>query len=63
MVTLQKVHGSENSFFLLDETQLKQPLTTSQLAAFTKQVTNRQTGCFGNNGCARVCWKNDGGEY
>ncbi|MFK5261425.1 hypothetical protein ACI3PM_18120 [Lactiplantibacillus plantarum] len=34
MVTLQKVHGSENSFFLLDETQLKQPLSTSQLAAF-----------------------------
>ena len=47
MVTLQKVHGSENSFFLLDETQLKQPLTTSQLAAFTKQVTNRQTGWLG----------------
>ena len=47
MVTLQKVHGSENSFFLLDETQLKQPLSTSQLAAFTKQVTNRQTGWLG----------------
>ena len=32
MVTLQKVHGSENSFFLFDETQLTQPLTNTQLA-------------------------------
>ena len=47
MVTLQKVHGSENSFFLLDETQLQQPLTMSQLAAFTRRLTDGKTGLLG----------------
>ena len=44
MVTLQKVHGSENSFFLFDETQLTQPLTNTQLATVTQQLTNAETG-------------------
>jgi len=42
MVTLQKVHGSENSFFLFDETQLTQPLTNTQLATVTQQRTLKQ---------------------
>ena len=47
MVTLQKVHGSENSFFLLDETQLTQPLTKTQLATLTQRLTDSQTGLLG----------------
>lgn len=47
MVTLQKVHGSENSFFLFDETQLTQPLTNTQLATVTQQLTNAETGLLG----------------
>lgn len=47
MVTLQKVHGSENSFFLFDETQLTQSLTNTQLATVTQQLTNAETGLLG----------------
>ena len=47
MVTLQKVHGSENSFFLFDETQLTQSLTNTQLATATQQLTNAETGLLG----------------
>ena len=44
MVQLRKVHGSENRFFLLDQSTLDQPLTDSELAALAQQVTNPKTG-------------------
>ena len=44
MVQLRKVHGSENHFFLLDQTNLDEPLNDSELSALAQQVTNPQTG-------------------
>ncbi|MFC6254621.1 diaminopimelate epimerase [Secundilactobacillus hailunensis] len=44
MVQLRKVHGSENHFFLLDQTTLDQPLNDGELSALAQQVTNPQTG-------------------
>ncbi|EEU30771.1 diaminopimelate epimerase [Limosilactobacillus coleohominis 101-4-CHN] len=44
MVQLLKVHGSQNKFFILDQTTLQQQLTDSELVALTKQITNPQTG-------------------
>ena len=44
MVQLQKVHGSQNTFFLLDQTQLQNPLTKNKLVNLAKQITNSATG-------------------
>ncbi len=44
MVQLQKVHGSQNQFFLLDQTQLKAPLTKEELVNLAQQITRRDTG-------------------
>ena len=44
MVQLQKVHGSQNTFFLLDQTQLQNPLTKNELINLAKQITNSATG-------------------
>lgn len=44
MVQLRKVHGSENHFFLLDQTTLEQPLTDPELAALAQQMTSPKTG-------------------
>ena len=44
MVQLQKVHGSQNQFFLLDQTQLKAPLTKEELVNLAQQITKRDTG-------------------
>lgn len=41
---LQKVHGSQNSFFILDQTLLKRPLTDSELVNLTKNMTSTTTG-------------------
>lgn len=41
---LIKVHGSENEFFILDETLLERPLTQDELVSLTKIVTDRNTG-------------------
>lgn len=38
MVQLLKVHGSENHFFILDQTQLQQQLTDAQLSALGKKL-------------------------
>lgn len=43
-IQLTKVHGSENDFFILDETLLDRTLTEKELVQLTKIVTNRQTG-------------------
>ena len=44
MVQLQKVHGSQNKFFLLDQTQLQTPLTKDELVNLAQQITNSATG-------------------
>lgn len=44
MVMLLKVHGSQNHFFILDQTELDMPLTDEELRDFTKKITNAQTG-------------------
>lgn len=44
MVNLLKVHGSQNHFFILDQTELKNPLTDSELKSFTQKITNSETG-------------------
>lgn len=41
---LIKVHGSENSFFILDETILERPLTEAEIMKVTTTLTNRETG-------------------
>lgn len=47
MVYMQKVHGSQNTFFLLDQTQLKQALSQAELVRLAKQLTNSKTGLLG----------------
>lgn len=47
MPTLLKVHGSQNQFFILDQTTLKQPLTDPELRQLTQQLTDPQTGLLG----------------
>ncbi len=44
MAELLKVHGSENSFFLLDQTTLTTPLADETLVALAKQLCDRQSG-------------------
>ena len=44
MVNLLKVHGSQNHFFILDQTELSNPLTDSELRAFTQKITDPNTG-------------------
>lgn len=41
---LQKVHGSENDFFLLDETELPRTLTALEIDQLSKKLCDRQTG-------------------
>ncbi|MGX7419470.1 diaminopimelate epimerase [Carnobacterium gallinarum] len=43
-IQLTKVHGSENDFFILDETLLERRLIEEELIQLTKVLTNRQTG-------------------
>lgn len=43
-IQLTKVHGSENDFFILDETLLERKLTEAELIQVTKSLTNRQSG-------------------
>lgn len=47
MVYMQKVHGSQNTFFLLDQTQLNQPLSQPELIHLAKQLTNSANGFLG----------------
>ncbi|WP_321385742.1 diaminopimelate epimerase [uncultured Enterococcus sp.] len=46
-ITLQKVHGSENDFFVLDETLLAEPLTQVEIEQLRKSLCNRQSGLLG----------------
>ena len=47
MIKLLRVHGSENSFILLDQEQLEIPMNPDQLIQLAIQVTNNQTGLLG----------------
>ena len=47
MTQLLKVHGSQNSFFILDQTKLKQALTDDELRHLARQLTDPQDGLLG----------------
>lgn len=47
MPTLLKVHGSQNQFFILDQTSLDQALTDPELSQLTRHITDPQTGLLG----------------
>ena len=47
MTQLLKVHGSQNSFFILDQTKLKQALTDDELRRLARQLTDPQDGLLG----------------
>ncbi|GAF35619.1 diaminopimelate epimerase [Lentilactobacillus farraginis] len=44
MAQLLKVHGSQNQFFILDQTELKTKLSQAELVALTKQITDPTKG-------------------
>lgn len=44
MVQLLKVHGSQNKFFILDQTALQTKLSQPELVALAKHVTEPETG-------------------
>ena len=44
MIQLQKVHGSQNKFFLLDQTQFQTPLSKGELVNLTQQITKPESG-------------------
>ncbi|WP_207695657.1 diaminopimelate epimerase [Enterococcus sp. DIV0212c] len=46
-VTMQKVHGSENDFFLIDETQLARPFTDKEIDDLRIRLCNRRSGLLG----------------
>ncbi|MFK4567574.1 diaminopimelate epimerase [Enterococcus sp. UD-01] len=46
-ITMQKVHGSENDFFLIDETELAQSFTSAEIEALRAQLCNRESGLLG----------------
>jgi len=43
-ISMQKVHGSENDFFLIDETQLERPFTDQEIDELRMSLCDRQTG-------------------
>lgn len=55
-IQLIKVHGSSNTFFLLDTTKLDQPLTDAEIIKLTQQATDHQQGLLGGaDGILVVC--------
>lgn len=47
MTELLKVHGSQNSFFLLDQADLAAPLTNPEMQKLARTLTDRETGLLG----------------
>lgn len=47
MVELLKVHGSQNCFFILDQTKLTQELNDDELIALAQQMTSKGNGLLG----------------
>lgn len=59
---IDKVHGSENHFFLLDQTKLKTRLSDQELIKFTKKIADPQTGILnGSDGVLVVDQSNHEG--
>ena len=50
-VMMQKVHGSENDFFLLDETQFERSLTAEEIEQLRIQLCSRETGLLAGVQC------------
>ncbi|MCB5951550.1 diaminopimelate epimerase [Enterococcus sp. BWT-B8] len=46
-VTLQKVHGSENDFFILDEIDLPEPFVHTEVDQLRKSLCDRNNGLLG----------------
>lgn len=44
MTELLKVHGSQNAFFILDQTKLDQELNDDELVALARQITSHENG-------------------
>lgn len=57
MAQLLKVHGSQNKFFILDQTTLEKQLNDQELINLAKQITNPQTGIL--NGADGLLVVND----
>lgn len=57
MVQLLQVHGSENRFFILDQTQLKTQLTDAELSSLAIEICDENTGIL--NGADGVLVIND----
>lgn len=47
MTELLKVHGSQNAFFILDQTKLNQELNDDELVALARQITSHENGLLG----------------
>lgn len=47
MINLLRVHGSENTFFLLDQNQLSRPLTKDELVQIAVKITDGSAGILG----------------
>lgn len=47
MSELLKVHGSQNAFFILDQTKLEQALTDNELVQLAQKITDHQQGLLG----------------
>ncbi len=47
MANLLKVHGSQNSFFILDQTELSQKLSQPELVNLAKNITDANEGLLG----------------
>ena len=43
MTELLKVHGSQNRFFILDQTKLQQELTDNELVTLARQITSKES--------------------
>ena len=46
MTELLKVHGSQNCFFILDQTKLPRELTDDELVALAQQITSKEHGLW-----------------
>lgn len=46
-IMMQKVHGSENDFFLIDDTQLERPFTDKEIDDLRTRLCDRSSGLLG----------------
>ncbi|ALS01644.1 diaminopimelate epimerase [Enterococcus silesiacus] len=48
-IMMQKVHGSENDFFLIDETQVERPFTDKEIDDLRTRLCDRRSGLLGGS--------------